>query len=599
MIVPAEQAALVRNFHEHGWSDWSLTPYGHGNGGGGPTREMVERARRMADLDGLPRTELGTVGGFFEAVEAEAASGAPVPVWHGELYFEMHRGTLTSQVRTKVGNRRNERLLHEAELWWTMLGWPDDVASELDGLWKDLLVQQFHDILPGSSIAWVHAEAEAEHARITERLEMLIRAALDCLAPGPVAVASARSRSRAEVVEAPLDLLAAPPGGGPVQQLAGSDGRVAFLTEVPALGITRGEALPLPAGREVVLSERSLSNGRLAVEWDDDGALVSVRSLEHGRELLEPGRRIELELTPDHPVEYDAWDLEGWTRRRSRRLRGPATVEVLERGPLLGAVRVSRADGPSTFAVTYRVTAGSGRLDLVVDADWHHEEHLLSMAFPIDVRAEQATCDIQFGHVRRPTHASSSWDAAKFEVCAHRFVDLSEPSFGVAVLNDGRYGHALQGDAVRVSLLRAARYPDPQADRGHHSVTLALLPHGRGLESVLEEAEALNRPPRVIAGGSASKPAGPPFVTVLDGTVEVVALKGADDGSGDIVVRLHEPLGDRGRVRLGFAGRVQRVARCSLLEDPGDELVVDATAVELELRPFELVTPRVSLASRS
>ncbi len=158
-----------------------------------------------------------------------------MPVWQGELYFEMHRGTLTSQVMTKVGNRRNERLLHEAELWWTMLGWPDEVASELDRLWKDLLVQQFHDILPGSSIAWVHADAEAEHARITERLEKLIAAGLACLAPGPVAVASARSRARTEVVVAPVT----PSGPGPVQQLAG--GGCAFLTPVPAMGVVPAE----------------------------------------------------------------------------------------------------------------------------------------------------------------------------------------------------------------------------------------------------------------------------------------------------------------------------------------------------------------------
>ncbi len=308
-----------------------------------------------------------------------------------------------------------------------------------------------------------------------------------------------------------------------------------------------------------------------------------------------PGRRVELELTPDHPVEYDAWDLEGWARRRSRPLRGPATVEILERGPLLGAVKVTRADGPSTFVVTYRLSAGSSRLDIAVEVDWQHEEHLLSMAFPLDVRAEQATCDIQFGHVRRPTHASSSWDAAKFEVCAHRFVDLSEPSFGVAVLNDGRYGHAVQGDAVRVSLLRATRYPDPQADRGRHEVTLAVLPHGPGLEQVLAEAEALNRPPRVITGGSA--PAPPvPIVSVAGGAVEVVAVKGADDGSGDVVLRLHEALGDRSRVRLDFAGAVRRARRCSVLEDPGDELPIDGSAIELSLRPFELVTLRVSLA---
>ena len=361
------------------------------------------------------------------------------------------------------------------------------------------------------------------------------------------------------------------------------------------MGVVPVEAIVPADSDDVAVSERSLSNGGVVAEWDDEGALVSIRSLEHDRELLLPGRRVELELTPDHPVEYDAWDLEGWARRRSRLLRGPATVEILERGPLLGAVKVTRADGPSTFVVTYRLSAGSSRLDVAVEVDWQHEEHLLSMAFPLDVRAEQATCDIQFGHVRRPTHASSSWDAAKFEVCAHRFVDLSEPSFGVAVLNDGRYGHAVQGDAVRVSLLRATRYPDPQADRGRHEVTLGVLPHGPGLEQVLAEAEALNRPPRVITGGSA--PAPPvPIVSVAGGAVEVVAVKGADDGSGDVVLRLHEALGDRSRVRLDFAGALRRARRCSVLEDPGDDLPIDGSAVELSLRPFELVTLRVSLA---
>jgi alpha-mannosidase len=189
------------------------------------------------------------------------------------------------------------------------------------------------------------------------------------------------------------------------------------------------------------------------------------------------------------------------------------------------------------------------------------------------------------------------WDAAKFEVCAHRYVDLSEPSFGIAVLNDGRYGHALQGDAVRISLLRAARYPDPQADRGRHCVTLGLLPHGRGLGEVLEEAEALNRPPRVITGGPLTEPAAP--IVVVDDAIEVAAVKGADDRSGDVVVRLHEPLGDRARVRLEFARAVRRAVRCSLLEDKGDDLSVDRATVELELRPFELVTLRVTLADRS
>jgi alpha-mannosidase len=589
VMEPAEQVRLERQFHEHAWSDWSLTPYGYGDGGGGPTREMVGRARRMADLDGLPRLELGTVDGFFAAVEDEAAAGAPVPTWRGELYFEMHRGTLTSQIRTKQGNRTCERLLHEAELWSAgVVGSPEGtaaVAAELDQLWKDVLVQQFHDVLPGSSIAWVHADAEAEHARIAHRLEDLIADALAALAPGPLAVASARSRPAREVVVAQE----APAGDGPVQRRR--DGSLAFVAAVPAHAVVPATAVG--ADDAVTVTDRSLANRHLAMAWDDTGALVSVRSLDHDRELLRPGRTVALELAPDHPVEYDAWDLESWTRRLGRPLTACDGIEVVEQGPLLGAVRVTRTVGPSMFATTYRLAAGSSRLDIGVDVDWHHDEHLLSLAVPLDVHAGEAVCDIQLGHVRRPTHASSSWDAAKFEVCAHRFVDLAEPSFGVAVLNDGRYGHALQGDAVRVSLLRAAKYPDPTADRGRHRVTIALLPHGPGLDDVLRAAEALNRPLRVVAGGRAEQPR-VPLVTVDRPGVDVDAVKRADDGSGDLVVRLHEAVGDRATVTLDMGAPVTDAARASILEESGDPLPVDGSRVTLALRPFELATVRLT-----
>jgi alpha-mannosidase len=335
-----------------------------------------------------------------------------------------------------------------------------------------------------------------------------------------------------------------------------------------------------------------LANRHVSVEWDDDGALTSVHSLDHGRELLTAGRGVELELAPDHPTEYDAWDLESWTRRLARPITGPGAIEVIDRGPLVGAVRVSRIDGPSTFVVTYRLAAESARLDIVVEVDWRHDEHLLSMAFPLAVHTDHATCDIQLGHVRRPTHASSSWDAAKFEVCAHRYVDLAEPSFGVAVLNDGRYGHAVQGDAVRVSLLRAAKYPDPKADHGSHVVTLSLLAHGPGLHAVLAAAEALNRPVRVVARGQ-SRGVGLAVVGLDAAGVDVDAVKGADDGSGDLVVRVHEAAGDRTSVRLSFARPAQAAWRCSLLEDAHEAVTVDGGEVFVDLRPFELLTLRV------
>jgi alpha-mannosidase len=309
-----------------------------------------------------------------------------------------------------------------------------------------------------------------------------------------------------------------------------------------------------------------------------------------------------LELAPDRPVRYDAWDLESWTTGLVAPITTVASVEVVQAHPLLGRVRVRRAFGPSTAVVTYTLHAGSPRLDIGVELDWQHREHLLSMAFPLDVRADAAACGIQFGHVRRPTHASSSWDAAKFEVCAHRYVDVSEPAFGVAVLNDGRYGHGLFDGRVRVSLVRGAQYPDPDADRGAHSVNLALFPHGVGLDEVVAEAERFVTPMRIVPGGSAATLPRP--VVELDGTgVEIDAIKLADlpgdttDVTGrDLVVRLHESVGNRTRVTMRSDRRITAASRCNLLEEPQSGLEVGDGICAFTVTPFEIVTLRLSRA---
>ncbi len=574
-VTGEEMAFSQRNFREHGWSDWALMPYGHGNGGGGPTREMVERALRMRDLDGTPRLQLGTSDEFFDRIEGELAAGAEAPVWSGELYFEMHRGTLTSQIETKMGNRRCERLLREAELWWAAGGAvPREVVEELRVLWNDVLLQQFHDIIPGSSIAWVHDDAEREHARVAARLEELIAQAFGRLVGDGEEwlVASAATHDRAEVVSAP--------DGSPV------------MVHVPGGGVCSLEP-DLMGDDRVVTTERSMANGHLAVAWDLEGTITSIISVEHGRELLPSRRSVAVELAPDHPVEYDAWDVESWTTGLGAPLDGDAEITWLERSPLRARVQVTRPVGArSTMSVVYTLRAESARLDLEFDIDWHESEQLLSLMVPLDVRASDAVCDIQFGHVRRPTHPSSPWDAAKFEVCAHRFVDLAEPRFGVAVLNDGRYGHGLFDGGVRVSLLRAARYPDPEADQGRHRVTISILPHGAGLHDVLHEAELLNMPMRFVRGASDGWRG--PLVDIDEPGVQLSAVKRADDGSGDLIVRLYEACGDRRQVSVRTDRPVRAASRCNALEEVQSGLDVADGFVAITLRPFELVTLRLS-----
>lgn len=589
---PRELNGSVERFRDHRWSDWSLVPYGHGDGGGGPTREMLARAHRMADLDGVPTVELGSVASFFDHVEAEIDAGADVPVWRGELYFETHRGTLTSQLGTKTANRRCERLLREAEAWAAAAG--DTDSSVFDSWWQQVLTQQFHDIIPGSSIAWVHADAERILGRVGDEVETFVASTLRRLAPGGGVVANVATRDRDEVIVAEIEPGSVEScGADDVQTLDRS--RVAFRANVASFGLS-----PLRAVRpddRVVVTDRTMANRHVAVVWDRNGALTSIIDAERGREVLRRGEKATLELAVDRPVRYDAWDLESWVRRDPTVIDDAESVDVVASGPLVGEVRVTHRFGLSTAVVKYRMRAGSARVDVHVDLDWHHREHLLSWALPVDVRADTATFGVQFGAVRRPTHRSTSWDSAKFEVCAHRYSDVSEPGFGVAVLDDGRYGRCVFDGAIRVSLARGASYPDPRADEGRHTATLAVLPHGAGLADVVAEAERLDLPARVVAP-TASGPLEPdlpsPLVRVSGSGVQVDAVKSADDGSGDLIVRLHEACGDRAAVTVAADRFIRQAAPCNLLEEPTGGFEVSDGVAAFTLAPFGLMTLRIT-----
>ncbi|WP_040494984.1 alpha-mannosidase [Ilumatobacter nonamiensis] len=624
-ITPEEIDHSLTSFKEHSWSDVSLMPFGHGDGGGGPTREMLERAHRLADVNPDATLEIGGPDDYFAAVEREATHGAPVPVWRGELYFEMHRGTLTSQINTKLGNRRVERAFFAAELWEATTGERRDLSGmdirPIADIWPDVLTQQFHDILPGSSIAWVHRDAELVFLRAGLDLSHHCGAHLGSMAPSSVSVANPAGVAFDGVhvfdagypsldpdrweefgwlpdLPTPLpDLLAR----SPHQRLGASEFAVAF--DVPAFGVAA--LSPRTVADRVVVTDCSMTNGQLAIRWNTQGDVTSIIDLASRRELIPSGESAAvLELGRDQPVEYDAWDLESWTREQSRPVGG-GNVEVDVDGPLVGRVRVTREFGPSTVVTTYELRAESRQLDIDLHIDWHHDEHLLSMAFPLDVRADDAECDVQFGVTRRPTHPSSPWDAAKFEVCAHRYVSLSEPSFGVAVLNDGRFGHAIFDGAIRVSLARAAKYPDPDADHGEHRVRLAIRPHDGSLADVRAAAERFNRPLELLVHGTGNdvvQPDPTPIVSIVghDGGpvlgVEVDAIKLADDDSGDLIVRLHEAVGDRTRITLSARTRIGSAFFCDLMETPERGEEVGDGVLTTTLRPFQLVTLRLRLA---
>ncbi len=493
----------MRNFRDKGRATKSMYLFGHGDGGGGPTREMLERARRVhgvegEGVDGLPRFTIEAPADFFATAQAEYPDA---PVWRGELYLEMHRGTYTTQAQTKWGNRRGELALRELELWTALDD--DPPLADLERLWKVLLLHQFHDIIPGSSIAWVHDDTEAAHAALLAEAEALIATALAEVGSGtreqPSGASPASQNGVGAANAGPFDV------AGVVE---GDDGPV--WVDAPAHGIGTVSAEPPVGVTPVTVDGRVLDNDLVRVELAEDGTIASLVDLRADRECLAgPGN--VLQLFADHPNTYDAWDIEAHTLRQAPELLTSLdAIEVTASGPLRAAIVVRRSFGASTVTQTYVLRAGSARLDVVTEIDWHENEKLLKVAFPLDVRADDARYDIQYGHVRRPTHRNTSWDDARFEVCGHFWADVAEPDFGVALLNDGKYGHDCRASGrastMRLSLLRATNYPDPDADRGRHRFTYSLLPHGPTLADVLAEAWALNLPPRLAVATRAPRP---------------------------------------------------------------------------------------------
>ncbi|WP_329462431.1 alpha-mannosidase [Streptomyces sp. NBC_01431] len=591
----AELAHAERNFSEKGLATRSLVPFGWGDGGGGPTREMLEKARRLRDLEGSPRVTVEKPSAFFAAAEAEYGSQAPV--WSGELYLELHRATYTTQAKTKQGNRRSEHLLREAELWVTAAALHSPGYNvpydNLDRLWKTVLLHQFHDILPGSSIAWVHREARDTYARVCEELEAIIAGAVAALGgEGRTAVLNASPYERREVVETAAEN--APEG----QPLAA--GRALLAVRARPLSATRTTDATPPTTQVTVRQISStivLSNGMVEVTVDrEDGLLTSVRDLVADREVLAPGSRGNLlQLHPDHPNQWDAWDIDRHYRRRHTDLTAADAVDLVERGPLRAAVRVVRSFGSSRIVQEIRLASGSGRVDIVTDVDWRESEKVLKAAFPLDVHAERSTAEIQFGHVHRATHVNTGWDAARFEICAHRWLRVAEPSYGVAVLNDSTYGHDVTrephaaglGTTVRLTLLRAPHSPDPATDVDRHRFTYALLPGARVSDAVAQGL-ALNLPLRLAAAAEVA-----PLVEVDSPAVTIEAVKLAEDRGGDVVVRLYESAGGRVRATLRPGFPCVRAHVTDLLERPLDEAPLSADGIALALRPFQIVTLRL------
>jgi alpha-mannosidase len=485
-------------------------------------------------------------------------------------------------VEIKQGNRRCENLLREAELWSTaalVAGRAPYPYEELEEIWRDVLLNQFHDILPGSSIAMVNDDANASHTRSAGRLEGIIDGAITALSSS---------------ADGSPDAPAASTGG---KSAVAFNAAPHEQNGVPAFG---ARAIAPPSGALRLIGNSVLENDLVRVELNADGHIVSLIDRATGREVIPPDMVGNvLQLHPDFPNNWPAWDIDPFYRHTHRDIGASKPMSVVKSGPDQVAVQVEYAFGASRVVQTLALAPGSPVLEVDMELDWREHERLLKVAMPVDVHADRSTSEIQFGHLERPTHTNTSWDVARFEYVAHRFVHVGEPGFGVAVVNRGIYGHEVtalgkpgggRATMVRLTVVRGPRFPDHRADNGAHRFHYGIVT-GATVADAVRAGYQFNLPLRTVPSALEMGP----LVRLDNDAIVVEAVKAADDRSGDVVLRCYESLGGRASATLRFGFHVRSASVTDLLERPLTDLtVVDTNTVTMQLRPFEVVTLRLS-----
>jgi alpha-mannosidase len=625
---PADVKGIWENYRQKDMNDELLLLYGWGDGGGGPTREMLESARLLKNLPGLPQVRQQLSEPYFAAL-AERLQGANLPVWDGELYLEYHRGTYTSQAQVKRANRLAELLYREAE-WLnamadTLTGEAAYPHAALDEGWKLLLLNQFHDILPGSSIRQVYEDAARDYARIdgigreallgaVGRLLGRIQAPADGLA-----VFNSLSWARGGLLSLPLTAESAGrtlllDGDRPARaQEVEEEGERRLLVEVgpvPPLGYRSFAWAPEGAGAPdddrdgaLEVTPERLENRFYRIELNERGQIAALWDKRAARDVLPPGARANvLQAFTDKPMAFDAWDIDIYYQEAMREVDELLEATVEEQGPLRGSLRLRWRFHGSEITQRLTIYRDDPRIDFRSEVEWREQQTLLKAAFPVLVRATRATYEIQFGQVERPTHWNTSWDWARFEVPAQRWADLSEGDYGVALLNDCKYGHDIRDNVMRLTLIKSAIRPDAQADKGRHLFTYSLLPHqGEWRAAAVDRAGAqLNAP--LTAAPLDPNPAGDlperfSFAQVDAEHVVVETVKRAEDDPDAWVVRLYEGRQIRsGAVRLRMGRPIRRAQQVNMVEQGGEELTPDGDSLVFPIAPYEILTFKLWLA---
>jgi alpha-mannosidase len=608
--TPYQTLGTWNNFQQKELQQNLLMCFGYGDGGGGPTREMLENIREMGNFPATPRARHGKAGDFFK--DLEVASGDRLPIWNGELYLELHRGTFTTQARNKRANRQSEFLLHDAEFLAVVAAaldanyqYPVDVLRQA---WQLVCLNQFHDIIPGSSITAVYTESLQQYKEIREMGLAVRDAALKTIADqlgGDLLLVNPTAFTQNTLAFWPDHL-------ADDQQLQTVDGTRLLTQSVAAGTLIAVEALPglsvtplmFEQGNVAVQAKGTLTaapglleNDFLRVELDRAGDIIRIFDKANQREVLPPGAIAnQLQIFQDRPQSWEAWDVDIYFDDTMWLADAATSVTVVETGPLRATLEIRRQVLHSEIVQRVSLMYNSPQLDFDTTVYWQERRILLKVAFPVDILSPTATYEIQWGNVERPTHQNTSWDWARFETCAQKWVDLSEGDYGVSLLNDCKYGHDIKDNVIRLSLLRGPIIPDPEADQGEHHFVYSLLPHaGHWNETTIAAAYALNNPLLVVEGNGQKGQSTGSFIAVDQPNVVIETVKQAEDGNG-VIVRLYESRRKRGEIVLTTNFALDKVWQTNLLEENETALTPEGNRVRFLIKPYQIVTLRLEPA---
>nr|WP_242865996.1 alpha-mannosidase [Desnuesiella massiliensis] len=588
----------------------TLMLYGFGDGGGGPTEEMLENAKRLKyGIPGLPRLELGKEIEFFNRAYLKMKDCKKLPKWVGELYFEYHRGTYTSMAKNKRFNRKSEVLYGDIETLASFnrfLG-KEYPTEQLNNAWKTILLNQFHDIIPGTCIEPVYDQTDKEYTEILENGNELLKENLKNLSSQiglekrSIVIFNTLSFDRSDIVEVNI------PKGLEIKALRDIEGNeikvqysengesiIAFVEKIPSKGYKVYDIVEGKCSEESILNiaNKAIENQFYNIKFDEDYNIASIYDKKNKREVLKEKGNV-LQAFEDRPMNWENWDIDIYYKEKMYEINDLQKVEVIEEGPVRCALKLTRNFYDSSIEQIIYVYHHVPRIDFKTKLNWKEHNILLKAAFPVDINSSKATYEIQYGNVERETHDNTSWDLARFEVCGHKWADLSEAGYGVSLLNDCKYGYDIKNGVMRLTLLKCGTYPNPNADIGEHEFIYSLYPHENTWREANTQQQAynLNVPMHSIIeeAHKGVLPKSLSMFTLDKHHCMVEVVKKEEDGEG-VILRIYEYMNKRSKVKLTSFKAMEQVFECDLLENKLNDISKDSYEFEFDIKPYEIKT---------